>query len=234
MRKPKTYDRFVTVFSPEGRLYQVEYAMELVNRGAPIVGVSSQEGAILAAIKTYDSRLEDPEYFRKIFQLDEHIGAGVAGFAPDARVLIKRARLLCQSNRLLYDEALDVRLLTRKIGNIVQVYTQYARARPFGVNMIIAGVDNTGPQILNTDPSGSCHGYKAKAAGRKNEQANKLLEKRYNEGITLDEAITLAIDALKGASEDEITSEVIEAAVIPADTKRFRRLTDKEVGKHIK
>ena len=234
MFMPRAYDRAITIFSPEGRLYQVEYALELVKRGAPIAGVSSKEGVVLAANETPESRLEDPEYFRKIFQLDDHVGAAIAGLSSDARVLISQARIFCQSNRLMYDEPVDIESLTRRLGDLSQVYTQHAGVRPFGVSMIIAGVDNTGPRVLTTDPSGSYRGYKAAAVGRKNEVANKMLEESYKDEITLDNAISLAIDAVKIASEGEVTSRVVKVAVVPAETKVFRRLADEEVEKHLK
>jgi proteasome alpha subunit len=230
---PRAYDRAITIFSPEGRLYQVEYALELVKKGAPIIGVLSGEGSVLAANETPESRLEDPVYFKKIFQLDEHIGAAIAGLSSDARVLINQARVFCQSNRLLYDEAVDIEILTRRIGDLAQVYTQHAGVRPFGVSIILAGVDGGGGKILTTDPTGSYRGYKATAIGRKNEEANKLLEERYTEGMSLDDAIKLAVDAVKEASDGEVTSKVIKVAVIPTDTKTFRRLSDEEVTRFL-
>jgi len=234
MLSPRDYDSAITIFSPEGRLYQVEYALELVKRGAPIVGVSSPGGAVLAANETPESRLEDPVYFRKIFQLDDHVGAAIAGLSSDARVLIGQARLFCQSNRLLYDEAVDIEVLTRRIGDLAQVYTQHAGVRPFGVSMIIAGVDGSGPRVLTTDPSGSYRGYRATAVGRKSDEANRLLEERYRGDLTLDEAVALAVEAVAAASEGKVTANVVKAAVIPADTRTFRRLTDQEIQKHLK
>jgi len=231
---PRAYDRAITIFSPEGRLYQVEYALELVKRGAPIVGVSSPEGAVIAANETPESRLENPEYFRKIFQLDEHVGAAIAGLSSDARVLISQARLFCQSNRLLYDEPVDMEVLTRRIGDLAQVYTQHAGVRPFGVSMIIAGVDGKEGRVLTTDPSGSYRGYMATAVGRKSDEANRLLEERYKDGISLDEAAGLAVEAVREASEGDVTSSVVKVAIVPADTRTFRRLTDEEVTKHLK
>jgi len=230
---PRAYDRAITIFSPEGRLYQVEYALELVKKGAPIVGVSSKEGAVLAANETPGSRLEDPIYFMKIFQLDEHIGAAIAGLSSDARVLISQARLFCQSNRLLYDEPVDIEVLTRRIGDLIQVYTQHAGVRPFGVSIIMAGVDGSGCKILTTDPTGSYRGYKATAVGRRSDEANKLLEERYREGLSLDEAIGLAVEAVKEASDAEVTSKVVKVVVIRADTRTFRRLADEEVAKFL-
>jgi proteasome alpha subunit len=230
---PRAYDRAITIFSPEGRLYQVEYALELVKRGAPIVGVSSPAGVVVAANETPESVLEDAEYFRKIFQLDEHVCVAIAGLSSDARVLINQARVFCQSNRLLYDEAIDVEILTRRIGDISQIYTQHAGVRPFGVSTIIAGVDDTGSRVMTTDPSGSYRGYRAVAVGRKSDDANKLLEEKYREDMGLDEAVKLAVEAVKIASDGAMSSSNIKVAVIPADTKVFRRLSDEEVGNHI-
>ncbi len=233
MFMPRAYDRAITIFSPEGRLYQVEYALELVKRGAPIVGVSCPDGVVVAANETPESKLEDPDYFRKIFQLDEHVCTAIAGLSSDARVLISQGRVFCQSNRLLYDEPVDVEVLARRIGDSTQIYTQHAGVRPFGVSMIIGGVDTRGPRVLTTDPSGSYRGYKATAVGRKSDEANKLLEEGYREEMSLGDAIKLGVDAVKIASDGEITSKVIKVAVVPSETKVFRRLEESEVEKYL-
>ena len=233
MFMPRAYDRAITIFSPEGRLYQVEYALELVKRGAPIVGVSSPEGVVLAANETPESHLEDPRFFMKIFQLDEHVGSAVAGLISDARVLIDQSRVYCQSNRLLYDEPVDIEVLARRLGDLAQVYTQHAGVRPFGVSMIIAGYDATGSRVLTTDPSGAYRGFKATAVGRKNEEANRLLEEKYRDDMPLDEAVKLAIEAVNVASDTPVTSKTVKVAVIPAETKTFKRLTEEEVDKYL-
>ncbi|HUV34597.1 MAG TPA: archaeal proteasome endopeptidase complex subunit alpha, partial [Candidatus Desulfaltia sp.] len=211
-------------------LYQVEYALELVKRGAPIVGVSCPQGAVIAANETPESDLEDPEYFRKIYQLDDHVASAIAGLSSDARVLIEQARVYCQSNKLLYDEPLDIEVLARRLGDLAQVYTQHAGVRPFGVSMILAGVDATGSKVLTTDPSGAFRGFKATAVGRKSEEANKLLEEKYVDGMSLDEAAKLAVDAVKVASDMEVTAKNVKLATISSDTLAFRRLSEEEVG----
>ena len=230
---PRAYDRAITIFSPEGRLYQVEYALELVKRGAPVVGVACPEGVVLAANETPESDLEDPDYFRKIYQLDDHVASAIAGLSSDARVLIDQARVFCQSNKFLYDEPVDIEVLARRLGDLAQVYTQHAGVRPFGVSMIIAGYDATGSRVLTTDPSGAYRGFKATAVGRKNEEANRLLEEKYRDDIPLDEAVKLAIEAVNAASDTPVTSKTVKVAVIPAETKTFKRLTEEEVDKHL-
>ncbi|UCH56599.1 MAG: archaeal proteasome endopeptidase complex subunit alpha [Candidatus Bathyarchaeota archaeon] len=230
---PRAYDRAITIFSPEGRLYQVEYALELVKRGAPIVGVSSPEGVALAANETPESRLEDPRFFMKIFQLDEHVGTAVAGLISDARVLIEQSRVYCQSNRLLYEEPVDIEVLTKRIGDQAQVYTQHAGVRPYGVSMILVGVDATGSRVFMVDPSGSYRGYRATAVGRKSDEGNKLLEEQYRDDLTLDEAISLAVDTVKTASDGEVSSKIIKVAVVPAETRAFKRLSESEVERFL-
>jgi len=233
MFMPRAYDRAITIFSPEGRLYQVEYALELVKRGAPIVGVSCPMGVVVAANETPESSLEDPEYFRKIYQLDDHIASAISGLSSDARVLIGQARVYCQSNRLLYDEPVDVEVLARRIGDLSQIYTQHAGVRPFGVTMILAGVDATGPRVMTTDPSGAYRGYKAVAVGRKNDEANKYLEEKYRDELSLEEAIKLAIDTINTASDREINEETVKVAIVPVETKLFRRLEPSEIKRYL-
>ncbi len=228
MFMPKAYDRAITIFSPEGRLYQVEYALELVKRGAPVTGIACSSGVVLAANETPESILEDPNYFRKIYQLDDHLASAISGLSSDARVLIGQARVYCQSNKLLYDEAVDVEILARRIGDMSQRYTQHAGVRPFGVTMVIAGVDATGPRVITTDPSGAYRGFKAIAVGRRNDEANKLLEDLYTPELTLEESIKLAIKAIKTASQNEITKDTVKLAIIDTETKTFKRLTPEE------
>ena len=229
----RDYDEAITIFSPEGRLYQVEYALELVKRGAPIVGISTSEGVALAANETVESPLLDPRYSWKIFQLDDHAGAAIAGLSSDARILIEQARLLCQQNKMVYDEPVSIEALARSIGDQAQVYTQYAGVRPYGVSMIIAGVDKAGPRVMTTDPSGSYRGYKATAVGRKSEEANKLLDQKYSDEGTLGDAIKLSIEAVRIASEGEVASKYIKVAVVRSKEIKFRRLTDAELEKYI-
>jgi proteasome alpha subunit len=188
---------------------------------------------VLAANETPESRLEDPKYFRKIYELDDHVGAAIAGLSSDARVLIGQSRVFCQSNKLIYDEPVALEILTKRISDQAQVYTQNAGVRPFGVSMILAGVDSTGSRVFTADPSGSYRGYHATAVGRKSDEAIKMLEEQYRSDMTLDEATALAVDAVKLASDGELTSKNCKVAVIPVKTKAFRRLSDSEVQKYL-
>jgi len=231
---PGAYDRAITVFSPDGRLFQVEYALETVYRGATVVGITCPEGVVIGAEEKVESKLQDPNFSQKIYEIDEHIGAAVVGLSSDARVLIDQARIYTQSNRLLYDEPIDVEMAAKRIGDLKQLYTQHAGVRPFGVSIIFGGVDKTGGRIYTTDPSGSYRAYKAVAIGIGKETVENILKKEYREDLTLEESIKLATKCLVSSLRARGEEPSIKIAVIPADTKKFRMLSEEEVKAYIK
>jgi proteasome alpha subunit len=230
---PGAYDRAITVFSPDGRLFQVEYAMELVNRGATILGIQSTEGVVIGSEENIEI-LEEAEYSWKIFKVDEHIGAAIVGLSSDARILIDQARIYAQSNKLTYDEPIDAEVVTKRICDIQQMYTQHAGVRPFGVSIIFGGVDKTGTRVFGTHPSGTYRGYKATALGAGRETVLAILKDEYREGMSLEENIKLAVKCLVKALEARQLSPRIKIAVIPVATKKMDMLTDEAVEGHIK
>ena len=231
MSRGREYDGAITIFSPEGRIYQVEYALELVKRGSPIVGVKSPEGVVLAAIEPKQSRLAAPINSKKIYQIDEHVAVAIAGLSPDARVLVRQARYVSQGNRMTYDEPVDIESLTSSVGDLLQTYTQNSGVRPFGVSIIFGGVDNHRVSLISTDPSGSYRGHKAHAIGRNSEKAMKVLHEQYREGMNLDEATALAIESLKEAADEELTPEDLNISTISIEQK-FKTLTVEEIKKY--
>lgn len=231
---PGIYDRAITIFSPEGRLFQVEYAFETVNKGATIIGVRCLSGVVLGAEERVNYRLEDLSFTQKIYEVDEHIGAALAGIAPDGRVLIDQARVYAQSNRLLYDEPIDVEVLAKRVGDIMQLYTQHAAVRPFGVSIIFGGVDKTGPRLFVTDPSGSRRAYRAVALGMGRERAERILKEKYREEIRLGEAVRLVVNCLSEAAREREEACSFRIAVIPSATMKFRVLTEEEVNRYAK
>ncbi|MFA5869206.1 MAG: archaeal proteasome endopeptidase complex subunit alpha [Candidatus Bathyarchaeia archaeon] len=232
MSRGREYDEAITIFSPEGRIYQVEYALELVKRGAPVAGVLSKEGVALAAVEILQNSLEDRRFSKKLFEFDTHVAAVISGNSPDARVLVREARYSCQGHRMTYDEPIGIESLASNIGDLLQQYTQNAGVRPFGVSMVMGGVDVAGPHLISIDPSGSYRGYKAAALGMNNEKTKDVLEKEYKAGISLDEAVALAIKAIKAAYTNGLKPENINAAVIPSDKGAFRKLSDEEIAKY--
>lgn len=231
MSRGREYDGAITIFSPEGRIYQVEYALELVKRGSPIVGVKSPEGVVLAAIEPKQSRLAAQINSKKIYKIDEHVAVAIAGLSPDARVLVRQARYVSQGNRMTYDEPVDIESLTSSVGDLLQTYTQNSGVRPFGVSIIFGGVDNHRVSLISTDPSGSYRGHKAHAIGRNSEKAMKVLHDQYREGMNLDEATALAIESLKEAADEELTPEDLNISTISIEQK-FKTLTVEEIKKY--
>jgi proteasome alpha subunit len=230
---PGAYDRAITVFSPDGRLFQVEYAMELVNRGATILGIQCHEGVVLGAEETVDP-LEIAGSSWKIFKLDSHIGAAIVGLSSDARVLIDQARVYAQSNKLTYDEPIDTEVVTKRVCDIKQLYTQHAGVRPFGVSMIFGGVDKTGSHVFGTHPSGTYRGYKARAEGAGRETVIKILKAEYREKMGLEDIIKLAVKCLVKALEARQLPPRIKVTVIPSETKTMEMLSDDRIEEYIK
>jgi len=231
---PGAYDRAITVFSPDGRLFQVEYALETVKRGSTVLAITCQEGVLLAAEEKLSSKLQDPNFAWKIFQIDDHIGVAISGLSSDARILVGQARIYAQSNKLMYDEPMDVEALSKKIGDVKQLYTQHAGVRPFGVSMIIGGVDTTGNKVFQTDPSGSCWGYKAVAIGTGSEAVRELLEAKYNDDLNMDKTIALAIECFsKVADGAELNAKEIKIVIIPKESRKFTPLSSDEIAKYI-
>jgi proteasome alpha subunit len=225
---PGAYDRAITVFSPDGRLFQVEYAMELVNRGATILAIRCAGGVVIGAEETIDP-LEESEYSWKIFKIDDHVGAAIVGLSSDARILIDQARIHAQSNKLTYDEPIDTEVVTKRICDIKQLYTQHAGVRPFGVSMIFAGVDKSGSRVFGTHPSGTYRGYKARTEGAGRETVFNILKEEYKEEMGLKDCTKLAVKCLVKALEARQLPPRIKVAVIPADTKKMEILSDDKV-----
>ncbi|UCC33811.1 MAG: archaeal proteasome endopeptidase complex subunit alpha, partial [Candidatus Bathyarchaeota archaeon] len=190
------------------------------------------EGVVLGAEETIETKLEDPAFSWKLYKVDGHVGAAIVGLSSDARILIDQARVYAQSNRLMYDEPIDIEVITKRIGDLKQLYTQHAGVRPFGVSIIFGGVDQVGSRLYATHPSGSYHGYKAVAVGVSREQVTDILKEEYREDMKLDEAIKLAIKCLVKSLEARGESTRVKITVIPAATKTLKILSDEEIGKY--
>jgi len=193
------YDRAITVFSPDGHLFQVEYAQEAVKKGSTAVGVCGKEIVVLAVEKKSVAKLQEERTMRKICLLDDHVVMAFAGLTADARILIDRARLECQSHKLIVEDPVTLEYITRHIAQLKQRYTQSNGLRPFGISALIAGFDFDGtPHLFQTDPSGVYHEWKANATGRSAKTVREYLEKNLNDDILSDDEATkkLAIKAL--------------------------------------
>lgn len=224
------YSFSLTTFSPTGKLVQIEYALNAVGEcGRPALGIKAKDGVVLATEKKVNSSIVDESSLRKIEPLTKNIGCVFAGMPGDFRVLLKRGRKQAEAYRQVYDEAPPVSQLVRDIATVMQEFTQSGGVRPFGVSLLIAGYDDSGPQLYQVDPSGSYFGWKASAIGKDRLNAKTFLEKRYNEDIMLDDAIHTAILTLKEQNAEDITANNMEIGVIRAQDRVFRTLTPAEI-----
>lgn len=226
------YDRAITVFSPDGRLFQVEYAREAVKRGTTSLGLKCKGGIVLAIDKRVSSKLVEAGSVEKIYQIDDHIGAATCGLVADARVLVDKARIEAQVNRITYNEPIDVKVLVKKICDFKQLYTQHGGVRPFGVALLIAGITDV-PRLFETDPSGALIEYTATAIGSGRNIAMEIFEEKYNEGMDINGAIDLALEILYKVTEEKISETTVEIAVIESKTRMYRKLSPEEVKEHI-
>jgi proteasome alpha subunit len=231
--KPGAYDHINTVFSPDGRLFQVEYAMETVNRGSTILGIKCPEGCVLGAEETLEA-LDDPACSWKIFQVDSHIGAAIVGLSSDARVLVDKARTNAQNNKLNFDEPIDIETVTEQVCDVQQTYTQNGGGRPFGASIIFGGVDKTGAHVTATHPSGTYKLYKATAIGAGSETALAMLQEEYREDLTLQQTTALAVKCLVKALDSRQLPPRIKIAVIPVATRKMELLSEEAVAGYIK
>jgi len=214
----------ITQFSPEGRLFQVEYAIEAVRRGATAIVCRNKSSVVFAVEKKNSQLQEDSLGSEKIFKIDDHIGVAIAGLTADARVLIDRARVQAQVNLLNYDENISVKDCTLNICEYKQVFTQNAGVRPFGVSFLVAGIDTNGPSLYLTDPSGAFWNYFAFAIGSGATEARTYLEEHYKEDMSEEELKLLPIRTLKDTMGDNLNKDTCDIAFILKDDKTFRLL----------
>jgi proteasome alpha subunit len=224
------YDRAITVFSPDGRLYQVEYAREAVKRGTTAVGIKCTDGVVLIVDKRVATRLLEPSSIEKIFKIDEHIGVASSGLVGDARALVDRARVESQINRVSYNEAIDVETLAKKLCDHMQTYTMFGGARPYGTALLIAGVSDGTTRLFETDPSGTLLEYKATGIGTGRPAVMKVFEEEYNPDASSRDAILLGLKALHAATEGKFDVNTVEMGIVEQKTRSFRKMTKEEVA----
>jgi len=222
------YDRAITVFSPDGRLYQVEYAIETVRRGTIAVGVKCKDGIVIA-VEEKSRKLQIANIAQKIFQIDDHVGVAAAGYIPDARSQVDNARFFSQSNKMIYDEPVEVETIAKHLADQCQQYTQYAGVRPYGVALILGGVVNNKPELFLTDPSGTFISYDAIAIGSGSDEVTDFLEKTYKEDMSIDEASTLAVAGIQLSSDDKDNQSHIRMAHIKVADGLYELVSDEQI-----
>lgn len=231
MHQMMGYDRAITMFSPDGRLLQVEYAKKTVRQGSTAIAMVCSDGILFVTDKRVIDSLVVPESVEKIWQIDEHIGATASGILSDARVLIERAQLKAQQHRITYDSPIDTLTVVKDICDLKQVCTQSGGLRPFGVSVLVAGIDDHSPRLYETDPTGIFFQYKATAIGEGEVEVEEILHKEYNENLTIEEGFKVSLVALKKVLGENFKIERIDAAYIKIDEKKFRKFSKEKIEK---
>jgi proteasome alpha subunit len=220
------YDRTIVVFSPDGRLLQVEYARQMVKNGTTSVGLVTRDSVVFGSVKV-STPLVVLDSYRKTYQIDKHVTICSAGSLADARDLVDIARIKAQVNRITYNQPISVHSLTKYIVDRKHMVTQYAGVRPYGVGLLIGGVDETGSRLFETDPSGTMIEWKAQAIGRGAEKARKLLIRDYKESIDERAGLKLLLKALK-IGEKDAQPENLE--VVVQKKSQIKKLSPKEIS----
>ena len=218
------YDRAITMFSPDGRLLQVEYAKKTVRQGSTAIGMVCKDGILLVADKRIVDPLIIPEKVEKIFQVDDHIACTASGILSDARVLIERAQLKSQQNKVTFDSPIDVISTVKDVCSLMQICTQSGGLRPFGVSLLMAGVDTEGPVLYETDPTGIYFQFRATAIGEGEPEIEEILEKDFKDTMTIEEGLKLALFALNKVLDKGFSADRVDAAFVTTAQKQFTKV----------
>lgn len=228
------YDRAITMFSPDGRLLQVEYAKKTVRQGSTAIGMVCSDGVLLVADKRIVDRLVIPESVEKIFKIDDHIAVTASGIISDARVLVERAQVKAQQHTVTYDTPVDSITIVKDICALKQVCTQSGGLRPFGVSLIVAGIDQDGPKVFETDPTGIFFQYKATVIGEGEPEIEEILGREYKDSLTIEDGLKLALKALNQVLDKNFSVERVAAAYIKTDEKVLREITRANLDRVLK
>ena len=223
------YDRAITMFSPDGRLLQVEYAKKTVRQGSTAIGITCRDGVIFVTDKRIVDSLIVSESVEKIFQIDDHIMATASGILSDARVLIERAQVKAQQNKITYNSDVDTSTIVKDICNLKQICTQSGGLRPFGVSLLVAGIDDSTPHLFETDPTGIFFEYKAAVIGEGEVELEDIMKKGYSQDMTMNDALILSLKALKKILGDKFSNERIDAAYISTSEKKMKKYSAEDI-----
>ena len=226
------YDRAITMFSPDGRLLQVEYAKKTVRQGSTAIGMVCKDGVLLITDKRIVDSLVVPEAVEKVFEIDDHIAATASGILSDARVLAERAQLKAQQSRVTYDSPIDTLSIVKDIANLKQICTQSGGLRPFGVSLLIGGVDETGAKLFETDPTGIYFQYRATVIGEGEGEIEDILKSEYKPDMSLQDGIKLGVKGLSSFLGKDFNVQRIDGAFISVSDKKFTRLKRSDIEKY--
>jgi proteasome alpha subunit len=225
------YDRAITMFSPDGRLLQVEYAKITVKKGTSTIGFACSDGVVLVADRRIMDKLMVAESVEKTFPVDDHIISSLSGLPSDGRVLIERAQLKAQQHRVTYDSPIDILSIVKDMCDLKQICTQSGGLRPFGVSLLVAGVNNGESKLFLTEPSGIYFQYHANAIGQNSEEINSILEKEFKKTMTVEQATSLGIKAIKKVLDKNFQLDRIEAVYVKTDDPKYKMFSKEELKK---
>lgn len=225
------YDRAATMFSPEGHLLQVEYAEKAIKQGSGSLGMVCSDGVFILADKRIRDKLMVSDYASKIYEIDSHLIGSAAGIVSDARVLVEKAQVLSQQHRVTYDSPIEPESVIKEIANLKQQFTQYGGARPFGVSLMVAGINNGKPELYTTEITGNYFSYHANAIGENDNLIKEILRKKYSRNLDLKNGVKLALDIFKEIKGNNFKLEDFEMTYIKSNEEKLRRLEGEEIKK---
>ncbi len=228
------YDRVATMFSPQGHLLQVEYAEKTVRLGSASIGIVCSDGVFIIADMRVDDKLIKQKSANKVHEVDSHIIASVAGIVSDARVLIEQAQVLAQQHRITYDSDIEPELVIKNISNTKQQFTQYGGARPFGVSLMLAGINRKKPELYTSDVTGNYFSYYANAIGENDDKIKELLRKKYTQDLTMKKGIKIALDIFKEIQGNKFNINKFELCYIPSEDGRVIKIYDEKLEEFVK
>jgi proteasome alpha subunit len=225
------YDRTSTMFSPDGHLLQVEYAEKTVRLGSSSIGMKCSDGVFILSDRRSEDKLVVKRSTSKVHEIDSHLIASVSGIVSDARILIEKAQVLAQQNRMTYDTPIGTELLIKEIANLQQQFTQYGGARPYGVSMMVAGVTDESPELYTSDVTGNYFEYYANAIGEKDDKIKEILREKYKEDLTIKKGVKLALDILKEVFQEKFKIERFELMYIEKDDPEIKKVEGEKIPK---
>lgn len=228
------YDRTATMFSPEGTILQVEYAQKTVRLGSASIGMICSDGVFILADKRVKDKLVIQKSATKIFEIDSHVFVSAAGIVSDARVLIERAQLTAQQHRITYDSPIEPELIIKEMSNMMQQFTQYGGARPFGVSLMVAGLRGKKPELYTSDVTGNYFSYHANAIGENDEKIKERLREMYKPELTIKKGAKLALDIFKEVQGKSFDLERFEMAYILNMEGQLHKITEEELREFVK
>jgi proteasome alpha subunit len=223
------YDRTATMFSPQGHLLQVEYAEKTVRLGSSSIGIVCVDGVFIIADMRVEDKLICQTSANKIYEIDEHLISSVAGIVSDARVLIEKSQVLAQQHKVTYDSNIEPELIIKDISNTKQQFTQYGGARPFGVSLMVAGINSKKPELYTSDITGNYFSYYANAIGENDDKIKEALRKKYTPDLTMKKGVKLALDIFKEIKGDKFDVNRFELCYVPVETGKMVRVYEKEL-----